>query len=418
MAGLKELESKLNKLMEERKRDQETIENLRADLKSFKRESDPTTQIYEVLQDKKRSPAEELLIHDVEKAAKAAINARIKLITRVLGIPGLVIGISILATAKTAVESSLLKDIEDKIGAKVIAHETEIKQIIDEEKANLEKTEDAVKEANNAQDKARKKISDEVLEARLAVASLKARTGSLDEFITSTRNKTTREFSSIQTQRERARKDLDYLNTRTAKIRDLISKLDKQGVEAQAVKDALIKDGAIDEIEKIARSACPVGTVVAWAGKTAPTGWKICDGDPLKIADFEKLYKALDDGKIYGKSGDEFNLPNYQGYFLRGVSKNKEQDPDRDMRTDRQNNRVGPVVGSIQGDSIEDHNHVIRTDGSAGHKHDKGGITLAGRHDFHSKDDGNKDHGYKTDKKGGNETRPKNVYVHWIIKVK
>lgn len=180
----------------------------------------------------------------------------------------------------------------------------------------------------------------------------------------------------------------------------------------------MVKDGTIKKLEELALNSVPTGTVVAWAGKKPPNdNWRICNGDSLKTKDFTALYKTLDDGNIYGKSGDEFNLPNYQGYFLRGVSKTKEQDPDRDTR------KGGPVVGSTQKDAFESHQHIINVLNGTGGDTDTVKYAPAPKKavEEHNGKDGK--NGILTafinpPAKHSSETRPRNVYVHWIIKVK
>jgi microcystin-dependent protein len=56
----------------------------------------------------------------------------------------------------------------------------------------------------------------------------------------------------------------------------------------------------------------PVGTVVAFAGNTPPTGWLLCNGAPLKKADYPALAAIIGFG---GPTGDatRFYLPDFQG---------------------------------------------------------------------------------------------------------
>lgn len=57
----------------------------------------------------------------------------------------------------------------------------------------------------------------------------------------------------------------------------------------------------------------PAGAVAMYAGKTAPTGWLICDGSSLQDAvKYGKLYDAI--GTIYGGAGkNNFKIPDMQG---------------------------------------------------------------------------------------------------------
>lgn len=57
----------------------------------------------------------------------------------------------------------------------------------------------------------------------------------------------------------------------------------------------------------------PSGSLVAYAGASAPTGWLLCDGSAVSRADYGNLFSAI--GTAYG-SGDgttTFNVPDLRG---------------------------------------------------------------------------------------------------------
>lgn len=186
----------------------------------------------------------------------------------------------------------------------------------------------------------------------------------------------------------------------------------------------------------------PVGTVIAFAGNldtsygpaTGPTstpppkkqsaamvnvaawGWLPCNGDPLEPGQYPELFATL--GYQYGKQGDKFLLPNYQGYFLRGVSGNSGNDPDVGERTVPPTGEgTNEQVGSVQSCALQTHQHSYDAPSAPGAPalaNDKPAVTL-----------GNKLTGPPTDSLTStngdvlvspNETRPKNIYVHYLIK--
>lgn len=63
----------------------------------------------------------------------------------------------------------------------------------------------------------------------------------------------------------------------------------------------------------------PSGTLLDYAGATAPQGWLLCQGQAISRSIYAALFAAI--GTTYG-SGDgstTFNVPNTQGIFIKGV---------------------------------------------------------------------------------------------------
>lgn len=62
-----------------------------------------------------------------------------------------------------------------------------------------------------------------------------------------------------------------------------------------------------------AAGAVPPGTVTAFAGYNAPTGWLMCDGQSYSISTYRDLYNAI--GTTYGGYGQSFQVPDLRGRF-------------------------------------------------------------------------------------------------------
>jgi hypothetical protein len=62
--------------------------------------------------------------------------------------------------------------------------------------------------------------------------------------------------------------------------------------------------------------ASTVGTISAYGGNTAPTGWLLCDGTAVSQTTYADLFAVI--GCNFGCSGGNFNLPDLRGRFLRG----------------------------------------------------------------------------------------------------
>ena len=155
------------------------------------------------------------------------------------------------------------------------------------------------------------------------------------------------------------------------------------------------------------------GVVVAFAGKTAPAGWLACDGRSLNSTDrqYARLYAAI--GTIHGGDANpNFQLPDYRGYFLRGVDAGAGRDPDAPGRKPPGKNNTGTpgdAVGSIQDDGVGPHSHTV--DGAW--LQASGGMGFQG-FGFES-NSGGQGKGFGTHNNPGSETRPKNANVMYII---
>jgi len=175
----------------------------------------------------------------------------------------------------------------------------------------------------------------------------------------------------------------------------------------------------------------PVGSVIGFAGQVSDPlqegskqpdnstivesqGWMVCDGRPLNIADYNVLYAAI--GELYntGRQGSgQFCIPDYRGYFLRMVDLGTGNDPDASGRTPVGSGLVGDP-GSIQYDALQDHVHQVNNAKVPQ-------IPMGG--------EGSEINSLPGDTEGPstppnattvnvsqNETRPKNIYIYYLIK--
>lgn len=166
----------------------------------------------------------------------------------------------------------------------------------------------------------------------------------------------------------------------------------------------------------------PIGAVVMFAGdltagnleqRLIRQGWLPCDGRTVTIKAYRALHQAI--GQLYTPSSTDkgsFCVPNYSGQFVRGVATQKTDDPGLDNRTPPPGGGDKTTVGSTQLDMVQTHQHHYQalkgaapsdagTDGAIPPPNpttttdllDAGGNALSGE-----------------------ETRPKNIYVHFLIK--
>ena len=104
----------------------------------------------------------------------------------------------------------------------------------------------------------------------------------------------------------------------------------------------------------------PSGLVQWHAGATAPTGWLVCNGDPIPNGngtvqgvntDFSDLFAVLG---AYGTAGANRRLPDLQGTFVRGWT-----DQDAGAYNETTNPDPNRTRGSRQNNAIEQHAHSI-----------------------------------------------------------
>lgn len=103
-------------------------------------------------------------------------------------------------------------------------------------------------------------------------------------------------------------------------------------------------DGVTSNIQTQINSSTPAGTVIQFAGSSAPTGYLNANGNAVSRTTYAALFAAI--GTTYG-TGDgstTFNLPDLRGEFVRGLDDGRGVDS-------------GRALGSAQADEIEAHNH-------------------------------------------------------------
>ena len=101
----------------------------------------------------------------------------------------------------------------------------------------------------------------------------------------------------------------------------------------------------------------PIGSVVPFAGSTAPTNFFECDGSSKARGTYASLFSAI--GTAWGTAdGASFNLPDLRGQFLRGYDNGAGTDPDAATRTAiKTGGATGDSVGSEQADALQTHAH-------------------------------------------------------------
>lgn len=149
------------------------------------------------------------------------------------------------------------------------------------------------------------------------------------------------------------------------------------------------------------------GVVAAYVGSTAPNGYLICDGSAVSRTTYADLYTVIGTKFGSGDGSTTFNLPDLRGKFIRGWDNSASNDPDASSRSAcNTGGNTGDNIGSCQADELAAHTHTMSSSTATGA--DGGWFTT-----IHAPGGTG---GPNTASTGGNETRPVNVTLNYIIK--
>lgn len=197
------------------------------------------------------------------------------------------------------------------------------------------------------------------------------------------------------------------LNTVYSKVNDLPGDC----ITDATISTSKIQDEAITEAKLAAAVVAkfmPPGLVLPYGGTSAPTGFLLCNGQAVSRTDYAALFAVIGTAFGSGNGSTTFNVPDLRGRFIRGVDGGVGRDPDRASRTAMASGgNSGDNVGSVQDDQFESHRHdYTYAAGASGNgqawfpstvDYGVGGLTEPAA--------------------GGNETRPINANLNFIIKI-
>lgn len=213
------------------------------------------------------------------------------------------------------------------------------------------------------------------------------------------------------------------LNTVYSKVNNLPGDC----ITDETVSTAKIADGAVTSAKLAAgvlAAFIPVATILPFAGTVAPTGFLLCNGQTVSRVTYADLYTAVGTSFGSGNGSTTFHVPDFRGRFLRGVDGGQGRDPDRLIRTAMNSGgNSGDDVGSVQTDELAGHQHYTVTNATSA---SSGGLNASqylhaannsGTNAFYTLAGGGAAANVGlTSVNGGNETRPENANVNFIIK--
>ena len=165
----------------------------------------------------------------------------------------------------------------------------------------------------------------------------------------------------------------------------------------------------------------PTGSVFCMAVVSIPSGYLECNGNAVSRSTYSALFAVIGTAYGSGNGSSTFNLPDLRGEFIRGVDRGRGVDSGRNIATP-------------QGSQNAQHNHSASSTSSVtdpGHKHNLNfnmGSIISSGGAFGLKDSGNADRMFTATtgisvststsigNQGGNESRPRNVAMMYIIK--
>lgn len=102
------------------------------------------------------------------------------------------------------------------------------------------------------------------------------------------------------------------------------------------------------------------GEVTMFAGlrQEIPSDWLVCDGASYDPAEWPALFESV--GYSWGRSGDNFRVPDMRGMFARGVDESSGNDVSSGARYAKYSGgNSGDHVGSYQNDAFQCHTHPV-----------------------------------------------------------
>ena len=150
----------------------------------------------------------------------------------------------------------------------------------------------------------------------------------------------------------------------------------------------------------------PVGSILAFGGEAAPSGWLLCQGQAISRTTYKELFAAIGTSFGAGDGSTTFNIPDLREATTKGIGLSG--------KTSNHYDSDGVALGEFVEDRIQLHTH-------SGYNHNESSGSQTGVFTVNSGDRGFTGNWKTTTQvtgRSGNTTEVKAVGVNYIIKAK
>ncbi len=155
----------------------------------------------------------------------------------------------------------------------------------------------------------------------------------------------------------------------------------------------------------------PTGSVISYAGSTAPQGWLMCNGAAVSRTIYADLFAMIGTTYGVGDGSTTFNIPDLRGVFVRGAGASGKL-------TNANGAAFSGTLGTYQNDEFQGHWHTLINGANGGSSYNE--WVEAGRGNSGKNTDAYAGaaivDGANGTPRTGAETNPANLSLNYIIK--